>query len=147
MCLTARSTSAGRPQTRTKTVAEYAKQDLERALDEADRTLCERRGHLLCLLVQTAVVAGDLARGQEALRTLTTYPQMPLAFDESTVTHTYAACTEQVQAAGAPILNGIGPAKSRASPLAQPGRVFSRDQLRDQLPQLAASIPFVATSA
>jgi len=66
--------------------AELAQRGLEQALAEADWTLRERRGQLLCLLVQAAVAAGDLARGQEALRTLDTDPQM-LATDALRALH------------------------------------------------------------
>jgi tetratricopeptide (TPR) repeat protein len=53
-----------------------AQRGLERALSEADWSLRERRGQLLCLLVQAAVQAGDLERARSALRTLDTDPQM-----------------------------------------------------------------------
>ncbi|HEY9024866.1 MAG TPA: winged helix-turn-helix domain-containing protein [Burkholderiaceae bacterium] len=53
-----------------------AQRGLERALEESDWSLRERRGQLLCLLVHAAVAAGDAARGREALRTLATDPQM-----------------------------------------------------------------------
>lgn len=49
---------------------------LERALEESDWRLRERRGQLLCLLAQAAVAAGDLERAREALRTLAADPQM-----------------------------------------------------------------------
>jgi len=49
---------------------------LERALEEADWTLRERRGELLCLLARAAVAAGQIERAREALRTLDTDPQM-----------------------------------------------------------------------
>jgi DNA-binding winged helix-turn-helix (wHTH) protein len=52
----------GRPQ--------LAQRGLERALMEADWSLRERRGQLLCLLVQAAVAAGDIESAREALRTL-----------------------------------------------------------------------------
>jgi DNA-binding winged helix-turn-helix (wHTH) protein/ATP/maltotriose-dependent transcriptional regulator MalT len=53
-----------------------AQRGLERALEEADWTLRERRGQLLCLLVHAAIAAGDVERAREALRTLHTDPQM-----------------------------------------------------------------------
>lgn len=53
-----------------------AQRELERALDEADWTLRERRGQLLCLLVHAAVAAGDVERAREALQTLRTDPQL-----------------------------------------------------------------------
>ena len=55
---------------------ELARRQLERALEEADWTLRERRGQLLCLLVHAAVAAGDVERAREALRVLDTDPQM-----------------------------------------------------------------------
>jgi len=55
---------------------ELAQRGLERALEEGDWSLRERRGQLLCLLVHAAVAAGDVERGREALRTLASDPQM-----------------------------------------------------------------------
>ncbi|HEX6703134.1 MAG TPA: hypothetical protein VF169_00125 [Albitalea sp.] len=55
---------------------ELAQRGLERALEEADWTLRERRGQLLCLLVRAAVMAGDAERAREALQTLHADPQM-----------------------------------------------------------------------
>jgi tetratricopeptide (TPR) repeat protein len=49
---------------------------LERALEEGDWALRERRGQLLCLVVLAAVAAGDVERARQALRTLATDPQM-----------------------------------------------------------------------
>jgi len=56
--------------------AELALRGLERALAEADWSLRERRGQILCLLVRAAVAAGNVERGREALRALATDPQM-----------------------------------------------------------------------
>ena len=53
-----------------------AQRGLERALEEANWTLRERRGQLLCLLVHAAVRAGDLERARAALLTLGSEPQM-----------------------------------------------------------------------
>jgi tetratricopeptide (TPR) repeat protein len=53
-----------------------AQRGLERALEDGDWSLRERRGQLLCLLVHAAVAAGNAERGREALRTLATDPQM-----------------------------------------------------------------------
>ena len=53
-----------------------AQRELERALEETDWSLRERRGELLCLLVHAAVAAGHAERGREALHTLATDPQM-----------------------------------------------------------------------
>ena len=55
---------------------ELALRGLERALEEVDWTLRERRGELLCLLVRAAVSTGDIERAREALQTLRTEPQM-----------------------------------------------------------------------
>ncbi|HKX40222.1 MAG TPA: winged helix-turn-helix domain-containing protein [Burkholderiaceae bacterium] len=55
---------------------ELARRELERALEEADWTLRERRGQLLCLLVHAALRAGDAQRAREALQTLDADPQM-----------------------------------------------------------------------
>jgi tetratricopeptide (TPR) repeat protein len=55
---------------------DLALRGLERALEESDWTLRERRGQLLCLLVHAAVAAGNVERGREALRTLATDSQM-----------------------------------------------------------------------
>lgn len=49
---------------------------LERALEESDWTLRERRGQLLCLLVHAGVMAGEVERAREALQTLRSDPQM-----------------------------------------------------------------------
>ncbi len=49
---------------------------LERALEESDWTLRERRGQLLCLLVHAGVMAGHVERAREALQTLRSDPQM-----------------------------------------------------------------------
>jgi DNA-binding winged helix-turn-helix (wHTH) protein len=49
---------------------------LERALREADFTLRERRGQLLCLLVQAAASAGDSERARAALGTLVAEPSL-----------------------------------------------------------------------
>jgi hypothetical protein len=48
---------------------------LERALEETDWTLRERRAHLLCLLVQAAVAQGDAQRAYTALQQLTADPE------------------------------------------------------------------------
>jgi hypothetical protein len=56
--------------------AGLAQRDLERALEEADWTLQERRAQLLCLLAHAAVVAGDIERGRAALRALEAEPQL-----------------------------------------------------------------------
>jgi tetratricopeptide (TPR) repeat protein len=53
-----------------------AQRELERALEESDGSLRERRGQLLCLLVHAAVAAGDAECGREALRTLAADPRM-----------------------------------------------------------------------
>lgn len=53
-----------------------AQRGLERALEEADWTLRERRGQLLCLLVQAAVAAGDVDRARETLQTIAADPQL-----------------------------------------------------------------------
>jgi DNA-binding winged helix-turn-helix (wHTH) protein len=53
-----------------------AQRGLERALEETDWTLRERRGQLLCLLVHAAVAAGDVERAREALETLRADPQL-----------------------------------------------------------------------
>lgn len=53
-----------------------ALRELERALVEADWGLRERRGQLLCLLAQAAVMAGHPERAREALDVLATDPQM-----------------------------------------------------------------------
>ena len=55
---------------------ELAQRGLERALEETDWTLRERRGPLLCLLVHAAVAAGDVERAREALQVLRADPQM-----------------------------------------------------------------------
>lgn len=49
---------------------------LERALEEADWALRQRRGQLLCLLVHAAVAAGQRERAREALHILRADPQM-----------------------------------------------------------------------
>lgn len=56
--------------------ADLALRELERALDEQDWTLQERRAQLLCLLAQAAVAAGDIERGRAALRALEEAPQL-----------------------------------------------------------------------
>jgi DNA-binding winged helix-turn-helix (wHTH) protein len=56
--------------------AGLAVRGLERALEEEDWTLQERRAQLLCLLAQAAVAAGDLDRGRAALRALEAEPQL-----------------------------------------------------------------------
>jgi DNA-binding winged helix-turn-helix (wHTH) protein len=56
--------------------AEQARRELERALDENDWTLRERRGQILCLLAQAAVAAGHLERAKEALQALEADPQI-----------------------------------------------------------------------
>ena len=53
-----------------------AQRGLERALDEANWTLRERRGQLLCLLVHAAAAAGDVQRAREALQALHADPQL-----------------------------------------------------------------------
>lgn len=55
---------------------ELAQRGLERALEETDWTLRERRGQLLCLLVHASVAAGNVERGREALETLAADPRM-----------------------------------------------------------------------
>jgi DNA-binding winged helix-turn-helix (wHTH) protein len=55
--------------------AELAMRGLERALEETDWTLRERRAHLLCLLVQAAVALGNAQRGHEALQQLAANPE------------------------------------------------------------------------
>lgn len=69
---------------------ELALRGLARALDEGDWTLRERRGQLLCLVVQAAVAAGQIERAREALRTLETDPQM-LATEALKAQHCAAA--------------------------------------------------------
>jgi len=63
-----------------------AQRGLERALEEADFTLRERRGLLLCMLVHAAVAAGDVERARETLHVLATDPQM-LATDALRAMH------------------------------------------------------------
>jgi DNA-binding winged helix-turn-helix (wHTH) protein len=53
-----------------------AQRGLERALEEANFTLRERRGQLLCLLVHAAAAAGDVERAREALQTISVDPQL-----------------------------------------------------------------------
>lgn len=53
-----------------------AQRGLERALEEVDWTLRERRGQLLCLLVHACVATGDVERARAALQTLRADPQM-----------------------------------------------------------------------
>lgn len=53
-----------------------AQRGLERALEEADWTLRERRGQLLCMLVHASVATGDVERAREALQTLRAEPQL-----------------------------------------------------------------------
>ncbi len=55
---------------------ELAQRGLERALEEADWTVRERRGQLLCMLVHAAVAAGDVERGREVLQALAAEPQL-----------------------------------------------------------------------
>ncbi len=55
---------------------ELAQRGLERALEEADWTLRERRGQLLCLLVHACVATGALERARDALQTLRADPQL-----------------------------------------------------------------------
>jgi len=55
---------------------ELARRGIERALDEADWTLRERRGQLMCLLVRACVAAGDVEAARTALGTLRADPQM-----------------------------------------------------------------------
>lgn len=54
---------------------ELAQRGLERALEETDWTLRERRAQLLCLLVQAAAAAGDFESARDALQTLRADPQ------------------------------------------------------------------------
>jgi DNA-binding winged helix-turn-helix (wHTH) protein/ATP/maltotriose-dependent transcriptional regulator MalT len=53
---------------------ELAQRGLERALEESDFTLRERRGQLLCLLVHAAVGAGDIERARKALQAVNDEP-------------------------------------------------------------------------
>ena len=53
-----------------------AQRGLERALEEADWYLRERRGQLLCLLVHAAVAAGDVERARATLATIAGEPQV-----------------------------------------------------------------------
>jgi ATP/maltotriose-dependent transcriptional regulator MalT len=55
---------------------ELAQRGLERALGEADWTLRERRGQLLCVLAHACVATGDVERAREALQTLRSDHQM-----------------------------------------------------------------------
>jgi tetratricopeptide (TPR) repeat protein len=55
---------------------DLARRGLETALEQADWTLRERRGELLCLLVRASVAAGDVERAREALGVLGTDPRM-----------------------------------------------------------------------
>ncbi len=55
---------------------ELALRGLERALEEADWTLLERRAQLLCMVAQAAAVAGNLDRAREALTTIAAQPQL-----------------------------------------------------------------------
>jgi DNA-binding winged helix-turn-helix (wHTH) protein len=55
---------------------ELAQRGLERALEETDWTLRERRGQLLSLLVHAALAAGDAQRARDALQALRADPQM-----------------------------------------------------------------------
>lgn len=84
-----------------------ARRELERALEETDWTLRERRGQILCLLVHAALASGDLARAQEALRILGTDPQM-LGTDALKALHAQAraelALHEHGPAHAAPLL-------------------------------------------
>ncbi len=65
---------------------EEARRGLERALEQADWSLRERRGQLLCLLVHAMVAAGDVPAGQAMLKTLATDAQM-LATDALRAQH------------------------------------------------------------
>ncbi len=65
---------------------EEARRGLERALEQSDWSLRERRGQLLCLLVHAVVAAGDVAAGRALLKTLATDPQM-LATDALRAQH------------------------------------------------------------
>lgn len=49
---------------------------LEGALEEADFTLRERRGQLLCLLAHAAAAAGDAERARETLRAIAVDPEL-----------------------------------------------------------------------
>jgi DNA-binding winged helix-turn-helix (wHTH) protein len=73
---------------------ELALRGLERALEEGDWTLRERRGQLLCLMAQAAVAAGEVERARGALRTLSTDPQM-IATDALKALH----CAAQAEVA------------------------------------------------
>ena len=53
-----------------------AQRGLERALEEVDWTLRERRVQLLCLLVHAAIATGEVDRAREALHTLRSDPQL-----------------------------------------------------------------------
>jgi DNA-binding winged helix-turn-helix (wHTH) protein len=53
-----------------------AQRGLERALEEADFTLRERRGQLLCLLAHAAAAAGDVERARETLQKIAADPQL-----------------------------------------------------------------------
>lgn len=55
---------------------ELAQRGLERALEEADWTLRERRAQLLCMLVLASVMGGQIERGREALRMLDANPEL-----------------------------------------------------------------------
>jgi tetratricopeptide (TPR) repeat protein len=53
-----------------------AQRGLERALEEADWSLRERRGQLLCLLAHAAAAAGDVERARATLQTIAADPQV-----------------------------------------------------------------------
>jgi DNA-binding winged helix-turn-helix (wHTH) protein/tetratricopeptide (TPR) repeat protein len=55
---------------------ELAQRGLEQALEEANWTLQQSRGQLLCMLVHAAVAAGDVERGREVLSALAADPEM-----------------------------------------------------------------------
>ena len=55
---------------------QLAQRGLERALQDGDWTLRERRAQLLCLLVHAAIAGADVARARSALDALNAEPQM-----------------------------------------------------------------------
>lgn len=63
-----------------------AQRGLERALEEADWYLRERRGQLLCLLAHAAAAAGDVERARVTLQTIAADPQV-LASDAIKAMH------------------------------------------------------------
>lgn len=71
---------------------ELARRELERSLEEADWTLRERRGQLLCLLVHACIASGDVDRAREALSVLATDAQM-LATEALQAMHACAQAT------------------------------------------------------